>query len=90
MEKDTACSERNSSIELLRIVLMFMIIASHYVVHGGYADFAQMNLSWQIMLLQIISFGGNIANDAFILVTGYYLIQSEVKYRRVGREELAD
>ena len=90
MEKDTACSERNSSIELLRIVLMFMIIASHYVVHGGYTDFTQMNLSWQIMLLQLISFGGNIANDAFILVTGYYLIQSEVKYRRVGREELAD
>lgn len=28
--------ERNSSIELLRIVAMFMILASHFVVHNGY------------------------------------------------------
>lgn len=27
---------RNSSIELLRIVAMFMILAHHFVVHNGY------------------------------------------------------
>lgn len=27
--------ERNSNIELLRILSMFMIVISHYSVHGG-------------------------------------------------------
>lgn len=27
---------RNSSIELLRIIAMFMILAHHFIVHNGY------------------------------------------------------
>ena len=32
-------TERNSSFELLRIIAIFFIIASHFSVHGGY-DFS--------------------------------------------------
>ena len=28
--------QRNSSIELLRIIAMFMILAHHFIVHNGY------------------------------------------------------
>lgn len=28
--------ERNSSIELLRIIAMFMILMHHFIVHNGY------------------------------------------------------
>lgn len=75
--------ERNSSIELLRILLMLMIIASHYAVHGNYEQFTVGRLSWQVFLLQILSFGGEIANNAFVLITGYYMICSRLNYKRI-------
>jgi Uncharacterized protein conserved in bacteria len=75
--------ERNSSIELLRIFLMLMIIAGHYSAHGNYGQFTIDTLSWRIFILQILPFGGRIANNAFILITGYYLISLKINYKRV-------
>lgn len=76
-------SERNALIELLRVILMLMIISSHYSAHGDYEQFTIARLSWQTFVLQVLAFGGKIANNAFILITGYYLISSKINYKRV-------
>ena len=77
---------RNSSIELLRIIAMLLIIAQHYVVHGGFADEIFDMVAPNIIYLKILRMFGYGANTIFALITGYYLIHRDVKekyYRRI-------
>ncbi len=37
--------KRNSSLDLLKIIGMFLIIAHHYYVHGGFAPVSVDNIS---------------------------------------------
>ena len=48
---------RNSSIELLRIVAMFMILAHHFVVHNGY-DVKNLPLGPERIFFQLVMQGG--------------------------------
>lgn len=48
---------RNSSIELLRIVAMFMILAHHFVVHNGY-DAKNLPLGPERIFFQLVMQGG--------------------------------
>lgn len=66
--------ERNSNIELLRIVAMFMIVISHYTVHNGVVNSA-LPLGFNRFLLEITDLG-NIGVIIFVLITGYYNINS--------------
>lgn len=78
--------QRNSVIELLRILCILMVIAGHYYAHGiayAMAPFALETFSPRILVLQLISFGADIANDIFIIITGYYMINSTVKGKRI-------
>lgn len=78
--------QRNSAVELLRILCILMVIAGHYYAHGiayAMAPFTPENFSLRILAMQLISFGADIANDIFIIITGYYMINSTVKGRRV-------
>ena len=67
--------ERNSSIELLRILAILIIISHHFSVHGVFHVLEKVppmlivdNLSWQIIFTQIISgIGGLLGNSIFIL-----------------------
>lgn len=47
---------RNSSIELLRIVAMFMILAHHFVVHNGY-DVKNLSLGPERIFFQLVMQG---------------------------------
>ncbi len=44
---------RNSSIELLRIVAMFMILAHHFIVHNGY-DVKNLSLGPERIFFQLV------------------------------------
>ena len=68
--------ERESGIELLRVVCILSIIAHHYVLHGDYPEISAMTFSWQNLFLQIVC-GGGMACDVFILITGFYMIGRE-------------
>lgn len=81
---------RNSSIELLRIIAIIIIIIHHFGVHGIFhlLDKSQNilivdNLSWQIIFTQIVSWGGNVGNAIFILITGYFLINKKVNIKKI-------
>lgn len=71
MEKSN--SIRNSVIELLRIFSMFLIIMSHYSVHG--ATNVVTTYSFNTVILEICSQGG-LGVCIFMMISGYYLISS--------------
>ena len=74
--KEDICNSkiRNSNIELLRILVMIMIIAHHFSVHGLFEveNLLSVNNIW----LQILASGGKIAVNIFVMISGYFLISS--------------
>ena len=78
--------ERNSVIELLRIFCILMVVAGHYYAHGVAYALGPLNLeniTPRLLALQMVSFGADIANDIFIIITGYYMINSAVKGKKL-------
>lgn len=79
--KKEAIQKRNSSIELLRILLMLMIILSHYSVHG---NFMIQNLPFSFnKILLYLSVLGNLGVDIFVLISGYYLSNKNFKISKL-------
>lgn len=72
---------RNSSIEVLRIISILFIIASHYCVHGGF-DVLNMNFSLNKVLLQCFTLG-NIGVVIFVMITGYFNSTSTFKLKKL-------
>ena len=66
--------ERNSSIELLRIIIMLMIICCHFATFGG---FSFVNISIPKMWWNVIEMGGNLAVVVFVMISGYFLINND-------------
>lgn len=66
-------SKRNSNIETLRIVAMWLIVAHHYIVHN--VDFAGMdNNFWDWLILDVYFRNiGRIAVGLFLIVSIWYL-----------------
>ena len=66
-------SKRNSNIEALRIVAMWLIVAHHYIVHN--VDFAGMdNNFWDWLILDVYFRNiGRIAVGLFLIVSIWYL-----------------
>lgn len=75
--------QRQSNIELLRIITMVMIVAHHFSVHGDF-NFPINTISVNRLWIQFIQIGGKIGVDVFVLISGYFLITStSIKWNRV-------
>lgn len=77
--------KRNSSIELLRILMMILIIFHHYCYHGleESSEFCIASIPvYQRVIVQLLHSGGIIANNVFSLISGYYLIANKANNRR--------
>lgn len=68
-----AIVQRNSSMELLRILSIIMIIFHHFSCHGTF-DWMEGEATAQHLWYSFISIGGKIGTNAFVLISGYYLI----------------
>lgn len=77
--------KRDTNIELLRILIMVLIIMSHYACHGGAYDMSD-GLNKYIAAGLVL--GGKISVDVFIMITGYYMVNSNFKFIRIIRLEL--
>lgn len=75
---------RDMNFELLRIISMIMVVTLHYMYHGGAlgktkAYSLNWFFSWTIETLSIVSV------DCFILISGYFLIKSQFKLKKLLR-----
>lgn len=71
-----AASQRRSNIELLRIIVMFIIVANHFALHSGFVfpdDVLSVNRLW----IQLILCSGGAFVDVFVLISGYFLIKTQ-------------
>lgn len=84
MKKDSVNipKKRESNIELLRIISMLMIIASHYAHHGGF-KLDNADLSVNVLFLQGLEFCGKIGVNLFVLISGYFLVNSSFKFSKL-------
>ena len=81
MEKSvqsTKIINRNTSIELLRIISMITIMFHHFAYHGNFEwNFNEVTLPhlWYDFILM----GGKVGVDIFVLISGYFLIENTEK-----------
>lgn len=68
---------RNSSIELLRIIAMFMILAHHFIVHNGY-DVLKLGLGPERIFFQLVmAGGGKVGVVIFFSISAWFLLDRE-------------
>ena len=75
--------QRQSNLELYRIIIMILIIAHHYVVNSGLIEVMRQNPMTSIsMYLFLFGMWGKTGINCFILITGYFMCQSNITLRK--------
>ena len=73
--------QRNSNLELLRIISMILIIFHHFVVHGMFGtDIALTNFNTYILLFMVMF--GKLGVVIFILISAYFMIETKITLRK--------
>lgn len=78
--------KRLSSFELLRIIAMFLIVLHHAIVHGlwfNINNYQIINNPEKFSLTTLLGLGGEIGVYLFVLITGYFMINSKIKINKV-------
>lgn len=71
--------ERNSNIELYRIIVMLLIVMHHYVVNSGLLDeMFKTPLAPESIFLYLFGMWGKTGIDCFVLITGYFMCKSKI------------
>ena len=82
-------SKRNPSFEILRVVAMFLIVVWHFLIHGignkplGIADNAPA--LFNLCSIELIGCLSKISTNCYILISGYFLIASAAKWRKIPK-----
>lgn len=76
-------AERNSAVELLRIVAMLMIVLSHVCVHSGF-DMSITSFSFNRLLVQWGSLG-YLGVDIFVIISGYFLCTKSASAKSLSK-----
>lgn len=77
--------KRISKFELLRIIAMFLIVLHHSIVHGIFAVNISTKLNYPIntTVSAILGMGGRIGVYLFVLITGYFMINSHITLAKI-------
>lgn len=81
-----AVKQRESNLELFRIITMLLIVAHHYVVNSGlmaldgpiYASTASKNS----LFLVLFGAWGKIGINCFVMITGYFMCKSNITAKK--------
>lgn len=77
-------SSRDSNFELFRIILMIAIVAHHYVVNSGFSSLYDFdNITGNMIFLQLFGFAGKIGISCFVFITGYFMVKSQFKIKKL-------
>lgn len=74
--------KRDGNFEVLRILCAVLIIFHHYAVYGGIADRFDVASLTNVYIGRFLAIGGRIAVSIFLIIMGYFLINSKFKIRR--------
>ncbi len=76
--------KRNSNIELLRILMMVLMIAHHFVVNSGLTDkYEYGHITKNMIFFQLFGMGGKIGICVFTIITGYFLVKHNISIRKI-------
>lgn len=77
--------QRDSNLELLRILSMLLIVAFHYSVHGFLLkeNFTLFPLTINKLIILFLSLGGEIGVNCFVYISSFYLINNRIKLNKV-------
>ncbi len=79
----TLKKERNSNLELYRIITMLLIVAHHYVVNSGLIQIMQNSeTTFNSIFLYIFGMWGKTGINCFVLITGYFMCKSHITFRK--------
>ena len=69
--------QRDSNLELYRIIVMLLIVAHHYVVNSGVMDrMYEESLRANSVFLFLFGAWGKTGINCFIMITGYFMCKS--------------
>ena len=69
-------TQRKSGVELLRLICMFLIVAHHFSVHGGFSFAFPDDIGFASIFVDCLSMFGRSSCAVFVLATSYFLISS--------------
>lgn len=73
--------QRSSNVELLRIISMIMIVSFHCVYHGNFSFDTTMSMNK--FIVKTVWMLGELGVNEFILISGYYMINSSFKFKKL-------
>lgn len=68
--------QRNIQIEIIRILAMFMIVLGHVFLYGHVAENVQNSMMTREIITAIKVFATP-GTDIFVLISGYFLLNSK-------------
>lgn len=75
--------QRQTNIELIRILSMFLIVVHHFAFHGFDKDaVAACQTGWQV---DTLLFGGGVGVAVFVLISSYFMVNSKIAGRKLLR-----
>lgn len=81
-----SAKERDSNLELYRILVMLLIIAHHYVVNSGITDVMYAYpMSKRTLFLFLFGAWGKSGINCFVLITGYFMCKSQITLRKFAK-----
>ena len=79
----TSQKQRNSNLELYRIIVMLLIVAHHSVFHSGVMEeMAQNPLCAKSIFFYVFGMWGRTGIDCFVLITGYFMCKSHITIQK--------
>ena len=83
MQRNDIKAVRNSNLELYRIIVMLLIVAHHYVVNSGVIEIAsEYPTSLRSLYYYLFGAWGKVGINCFVLITGYFMCEREISFRK--------
>ena len=83
MQAPVQHKQRESNLELFRIVVMLLIVAHHYVVNSGVWDAIQADpASSNSLFYYYLGMWGKTGINCFVLITGWFMCTSRITLRK--------
>lgn len=85
MEKQFAQTERNTNLEILRIISMVLIVMSHSDDWMGLAGLYSKTVCLNKFITDWLHLGGQIGVGCFLLISGYFMVDKQITLKKIMR-----